>query len=411
MLLLSIPLWGGFGWGVSMVSACTSIIVSGRVTPDGRPFIFKNRDTGDLNNLVVMVQGPRYRYIGISAAADSMCNSIWSGHNDAGFAIANTAAYNLVEPSPTWNPDEDEREGEIMRMALGQCATLRDFEMMLDSIKAHTLIPSNANFAVMDAQGGLAYYEVGNKSYVKYDVNDPSVAPDGYLVRTNHAMSGDRNRDQGVERYLAMSEFAAEAIRTGKLDFENVIRHATRYLTHGLTHQNLRDMMPTDDSVPVYCAFRDFIPRYITSCAQVIQGVKAGENPKLTVAWTISGSPLTTVAIPLMFTPQGQLPRMVTLDSNDQTPGAPLVKAGLQLKKQLFSFERGNTRDYIDLSKLINGRGTGILQRVEATEDKIFQRALPLLNHVRAKGKADKSVEDFYRWVDKVIEETLVKHF
>ena len=27
--------------------ACTSFIVSGRVTPDGRPLMFKNRDTGN----------------------------------------------------------------------------------------------------------------------------------------------------------------------------------------------------------------------------------------------------------------------------------------------------------------------------------------------------------------------------
>ena len=43
--------------------ACTSVIVSGRVTPDGRPYIFKNRDTGDQNNLVVCVQGKKYRSI------------------------------------------------------------------------------------------------------------------------------------------------------------------------------------------------------------------------------------------------------------------------------------------------------------------------------------------------------------
>ena len=37
----------------STSTACTSFIVSGRVTKDGRPMIFKNRDTGEQNNVVV----------------------------------------------------------------------------------------------------------------------------------------------------------------------------------------------------------------------------------------------------------------------------------------------------------------------------------------------------------------------
>ena len=37
-------------------NACTSFIVSGKVTKDGRPLIFKNRDTGNVNNVVVVMQ-------------------------------------------------------------------------------------------------------------------------------------------------------------------------------------------------------------------------------------------------------------------------------------------------------------------------------------------------------------------
>ena len=43
--------------------ACTSVIVSGKVTPDGRPYIFKNRDTPNQDNLVVSVQGRIYRFL------------------------------------------------------------------------------------------------------------------------------------------------------------------------------------------------------------------------------------------------------------------------------------------------------------------------------------------------------------
>ena len=32
---------------------CTSAVVSGRVTPDGRPLLWKHRDASDLNNRIV----------------------------------------------------------------------------------------------------------------------------------------------------------------------------------------------------------------------------------------------------------------------------------------------------------------------------------------------------------------------
>ena len=196
-LLVSAALLGG----AAHSNACTSIIVSGKVTPDGRPYIFKNRDTHDLDNLAIQIQGPRYRFIGIVATKDTLYKSVWSGHNEVGFAIANTAAYNLNgEPEPGKSrPQGDDNDGTLMRKALGTCRTLGDFEHLLDSIKAQGPIPSNSNFAVLDAEGGVAYYETGNKGYVKYDANDPLVAPYGFIVRTNHGMSGERSLDQGVD--------------------------------------------------------------------------------------------------------------------------------------------------------------------------------------------------------------------
>ena len=37
---------------VLAVDACTSAIVSGKLTANGRPLMWKNRDTNDLNNRV-----------------------------------------------------------------------------------------------------------------------------------------------------------------------------------------------------------------------------------------------------------------------------------------------------------------------------------------------------------------------
>lgn len=389
--------------GATKSAACTSVIVSGKVTPDGRPYIFKNRDTPNQDNLVVTVQGSRYRFIAIVARQDSLNLNVWSGHNEAGFAIANTAAYNLngrQKPGQP-RPNGDEKDGNLMYKALETCATLADFEHLLDSIKqAKGTLHSNSNFAVLDAEGGVAYYETGNKGYVKFDANDPIQAPYGYLIRTNHGMSGDRSLDQGIERFLAIQDYMTRASFEGNLGFEPVIRKVTRTLTHGLTRLNLWDFAPQDDSQPVYFPFRDFIPRWHTASAQLIQGVRPGENPRLTIAWTIPGSTLTTPAIPLWITADGKLPQIVTRNNEGH---ATLVDAGFLLKDQLFPIKRGNGADYINLARLINHAGTGIQQQITPIEDAIFSKAAQVIETLRKNGKAGKETTEFYQWIDQYV--------
>ena len=389
--------------GATKSAACTSVIVSGKVTPDGRPYIFKNRDTPNQDNLVVTVQGSKYRFIAIVGRQDSLNLNVGSGHNEAGFAIANTAAYNLngrQKPGQP-RPNGDEKDGNLMYKALETCATLADFEHLLDSIKqAKGTLHSNSNFAVLDAEGGVAYYETGNKGYVKFDANDPIQAPYGYLIRTNHGMSGDRSLDQGIERYLAIQDYMTRASFEGNLAFEPIIRKVTRTLTHGLTRLNLWDFAPQDDSQPVYFPFRDFIPRWHTASAQLIQGVRPGENPRLTIAWTIPGSTLTTPAIPLWITADGKLPQIVTRNNEGH---ATLVDAGFLLKDQLFPIKRGNGADYINLARLINHAGTGILQQITPIEDAIFSKAAQVIETLRKNGKAGKETTEFYQWIDQYV--------
>ena len=194
----------------------------------------------------------------------------------------------------------------------------------------------------------------------------------------------------------------------GNLGFEPVIRKVTRTLTHGLTHLNLWDFAPQDDSQPVYFPFRDFIPRWHTASAQVIQGVKKGENPSLTIAWTIPGSTLTTVAIPLWITPKGELPKVVTRNNEGH---ATLVDAGFILKKQLFPIERGNGADYINLSRLINHAGTGILQQIEPVETEIFRKAQSVIKTIRRNNCTGKETTEFYQWIDQYIKEQYQQRF
>lgn len=284
-----------------------------------------------------------------------------------------------------------------MRMALEQCATLKDFENMLDTIKKP--MDCNSNYGVIDAQGGCAYYETGSKGYVKFDVNDPKVAPAGYLVRTNFGFSGDQRLNKGISRFNAISDICLKLSANKDFTVNNILQ-TTRYLTHGLTRMNLYDYMPTEDKTRCMMPFRDFIPRYITASAVLIQGVKQGESPLLTVSWTIIGSPLATVGVPICITPSQKLPQLIVSGKEGQSQ---LCLWGLALKKELFPIERGEGKDYIDLAKLINKKGTGILQKIQIIEKNTISYGEQIINIARKKGKFDKSIDKYYEWFDNYV--------
>lgn len=392
--LLALFLLAAMMTEVQPVLACTSVIVSGKATKDGRPVIFKHRDSGKLHNMMIVVQGRRYRYLGLVNAEDTMPIDVWGGHNEAGFGIINTAAYNM-------NGDGGDTDGDgiFIRKALELCATLEDFERLLDTVKKPREV--NSNFAVLDANGGCAYYETGNYDYVKFDVNDPSVAPDGYLMRTNFGTTGNHKLDQGVERYCAITDFMAEACKNGNLEHDYLMTHISRYLKHGVTQLDMYDYMPETENDTRYFPFHDYISRYSSASVIMVQGVRPDESPLNTVSWNIIGWPLTTVAVPLVLTPSGKLPALVT---DDGTGHSRLNEMGLQLKQRVFSLKSGNVEYYGDLSKLINKQETGILQRILPVEKEVMRRGEEALDGLR-KSKSFKSVESYYDWVDAYIVE------
>ena len=162
--------------------ACTTVIVSGSKTASGHPLMLKNRDTDNLENRIEYYQGAIYTFIGL-VNADTAGGEVWAGTNTAGFCIMNTASYNLKDDDVPESMMD--REGSLMFRALGVCATVEDFEKFLDNISKPRGV--EANFGVIDASGGAAYYEVDNDTWVKYDVNS---IPEGYRVVTNFSESG-----------------------------------------------------------------------------------------------------------------------------------------------------------------------------------------------------------------------------
>lgn len=386
---------------VQPLLACTSVIVSGRVTKDGRPMIFKHRDSGKVHNMMLVVQGKIYRYLGLVNAGDTLPKDVWGGHNEAGFGIINTAAYNL-----NGNGGDTDGDGILIRKALELCATLEDFERLMDTVKKPRDV--NSNFAVLDANGGCAYYETGNYKYVKFDVNDPAVAPDGYLMRTNFGTTGNHKLDQGVERYQAITAFMEEACKEGHLEHDYLITHISRYLKHGVTQLDMYDMMPETETDTCYVSFHDYIARYSTASVVLVQGVRPDESPLNTISWTIMGWPLTTIAMPLALLPSGKLPTLVSHDGNGHSR---LCEMGLQLKSRVFSLKKGNnTAFYGNLAPLINKKGTGILQQLLLIEEDVMRHGEEAVDALR-KAKDPKTMEAYYDWVDGFITEQYKSKF
>ena len=64
---------------VASAWACTSAIVSGKLTPDGRPLLWKHRDTGEENNKVERIKATKnhLEYVALFNASDTKCREAW----------------------------------------------------------------------------------------------------------------------------------------------------------------------------------------------------------------------------------------------------------------------------------------------------------------------------------------------
>lgn len=384
--------------------SCTTFIVSGKHTPDGRPLLYKNRDTGTLDNALVYFTDGKYDYIGLVDSKESWKREVWGGYNSAGFAIMNSAAYNNNTGDTTKLAD---REGEVMKMALATCATLADFEKMLTDMPVP--IGVDANFGVIDARGGAAYYETGNYGFIKIDANDPSVAPFGLLIRTNHSFTGSPDVGFGYIRYEAASRALNLAVAQKKLNPQYLLNSTSRNLVNSLTNVNLREDMPATATDATFRYFEDFIPRTSSASVILVVGAAKGEDPSNAMMWTLTGFPLTTVAVPVWVSAGKSMPAVVSMKENMH---APLCDAAMVLKRQLFPITRGSGGKYMNVALLLNREETGFLQKLEPVENEIFRKTAEMTASLPAKGKQQKeAILEHYKWLDDYIVQSYMELF
>lgn len=372
--------------------ACTTFIISGKYTVDGKPILFKNRDTKEMNNAVHLFQDGKYKYMGVvNANEESWNHSVWGGYNEKGFAIINSAAYTNNIGDTVKIKDQD---GVVMKKALMNCASVEDFQNLLDTLSRPMGV--NSNFGVIDAYGGAAYFETGNYTYVKVDVNDPVVAPRGIVVRTNHSMSGDLNAGYGYNRYDNAICLLNEAWMENKLSAQYLLQAVPRSLYHPRTKTDLTADIPAKKEPADFRFFIDYIPRVSTASSFMIVGAQDEDHVENTMMWTILGFPLTSVAIPAWLS-AGELPKTVELNMKEYR--APMCNVALELKAECFPITIDKGTNYINLSAVINKEGTGYWQILKPMENVVFEKAGELMANLDNK-YAKKEITKFNAWLD-----------
>lgn len=286
-------------------------------------------------------------------------------------------------------------------MALQNCATVEDFEQLIIDMERPTRL--EGNFGVIDANGGAAYFELGNFDYVKYDANNPDDAPNGYIIRTNYSFSGKEGDGGGYIRYVTINDVFEKAVQNNTLDFCTIIQDGSRNLKHSLLNVNYSNYDTVPEHTPTMVFFKDLIPRNGTSSSCVVQGVKPGEDTGLTMMWSLVGFPLTSLTVPIWLNKDAGLPQVVEFQNEIQD--SPISSNSLKLKEKVFAFNQGvDKKYYIDINQVVNADKTGFVQQIVPVENQIIEKTKVYTDRWQKAGKADSSeMKELYQWIDKTV--------
>jgi hypothetical protein len=338
--------------------ACTTAVVSTAAAADGRPLLWKNRDTDFLNNKVLFVSESPYSYLALVNAEDRSGRWAYAGLNSAGFAIFNSVAYNLPEAAG----EMKDLEGMIMADALRRCASIDDFEAYLRESLGPSL-GSLANFGVIDARGGAAIFEVSNRAYKKFPAADVA---EKYLVNSNFARSGKDAAGAGYLRFERASRLF-RALPPAGISHRQILGHISRDTGHVLVAQpafaQFRDFSAKK---PAWLASRDTIDRDSTSAAVVVHGRKPGNDGSPATLWVQLGEPLFTIAVPL-WVEAGAVPDALRAGAK-----APLLAESQRLKKLARPYAEVDRCEYLQFTRLDNREGSGFLPGLLRVEEEIM---------------------------------------
>jgi hypothetical protein len=341
-------------------SGCTTAVISGRATANGRPMIWKNRDVSQPHQEIVYFADGVYPYVTIANAGDN--TQAWGGVNSVGFAIEDANNWNT--PDTVSGPDDD---GLLIKRALRTCQTVADFQQILDSTRVRGYAQP-AIFGVIDAHGGAAMFETFSHTYLRYDANDSAAAPRGILVRSNYSYAGSQSGRIGVVRHNRAKSLIEAAEAGDSLTPFFICRTVARDLyaetllnPYPLPYEGRQGGLPTG-WISTYGA----ICRRLTVSACVIEGVLPTENPLLATLYAFPMAVQYGVALPF-WVASATTPAEV----NSDTTG-PLCDVGLRIKT--LAQHVAGFHDTLDTYILADGHGGGVHATTLPLEDQIFAR-------------------------------------
>ncbi|MGQ1910785.1 hypothetical protein ACT3CE_13475 [Marinifilum sp. RC60d5] len=384
LLIMVVSIWQSY--------ACTTAVISGKYTKNGRPIIWKLRDTESFENKMKYFTDGKYPYIGMINSNDEKGEQVWGGSNSVGFAIMNSASFNVNMKDTTSFKDQ---EGKFMKEALQKCANLEEFEQLLKKRKKPMGLA--AHFGVLDADGNVAFYEVNNQTFTKFDANNPAQAPNGYILRTNYSFTGKKDIGYGFIRFQTAQDIFYQADACGDMSAKTVIQNFSRCLKHPVLKRDFRKEFETVPYGDNFVNSGDLITRHGSSSMIMIEGVKKDEAKDMSTIWTQIGFPNTSIALPIWVKGGKNLPKVLSAKGKKN---CILNAMALELKSKCYPISRSAGYKYLKISELINAEKTGIIQQLEKAEEKIFKNTEIHLKKWR-EAKADKKeIEVFYNWLD-----------
>ena len=349
---------------INALFPCTLAIISGKATRSGRALLWKNRDTGKIDNKTLFIQGSKYAFIALVNAEDEKGDEAWGGLNSEGFAIINSQTDDQGKPGK-----DGADNGRFMKRALGECANVADFEALMERSKG--TLDLTANFGVIDAEGNACFFETSPASFVKFDARDPRVAPFGYLVRTNYGFtSPDNLKGGGYIRFERISHIIQSGYGQGRIDAKFILQEASRDLVHEKLHSYpLTSDLPEDPASPLYINTNDTINRNSSVSVILFEAAPSRDKAHLATMWVSLGQPVSSVAVP-MWTQAGKVPSVTTGPVT-----APLNDFSKRLVSYLYPDQRGRMKQYLNVNRLRTYGGEGVLEKTFRIEDQAMEKA------------------------------------
>ncbi len=385
LLVLAATCWASDADRSRATVLCTSAVASGAVTADGRPLLWKNRDTSRRDNEIVHFAATDGAFAFVAVCNAGQTSAVWGGLNDHGFAVINTLTPDLR--SLGTRSAKGLANGSLMKRALETCATVDEFEQLLERTN-ETGRRTIATFSVIDAQGGAATFETGPGAFVRFDADSQAAAnalTRGLSIRSNFTYTA---HDLSPENVNAQSLRALDNVGSkGRHDraaalclplaLDSVLSVET------LLSDVIRDQALDESPPPALLNTSNTLSRRTSVSAMVFHGAKPGEDPLTATMWVVLGEPALSCAIPV-WVAQGQTSGLV-----DGPKTSSISDAANKVRASLYTAAQDGPR-------LDTARRDALQARTLAEERDILASAAAALTAWRAEGVDPQAMRDLH---------------